>query len=440
MTGPCARGKEALMSNFRLTRRVVSAVRIRLDEAAFDQVRDDRATRGRRWSLRTLLVAVTTAMVAGARSLADAERITDLLSPTARRWLGIPRRVPDTTLRDALCTIQPRFLAASLHSLIRAAHRRKALKPDGLPFGVASLDGKTFSLRSCDDGYAQRQTRGEGEPLLGLVRTITTTLTSSPARPCINVTPLPASTNEMGWFQSALALLMDAYGHLDLFRMVTYDAGACSLANADAVRSYRLHYLFGLKASQPTLYHAAQQWLGPLPAEQAAAQTEDRIGKDTVVRRIFLGTAIDAPEGWDHLRTVVRVESETFDEKGRRTAHENRYFISSLARDRLTPKHWMRIIRNHWGVELNHQTLDTALLEDDHPWIEQNPRAAYALAVLRRIAYTLLALFRSVTQRSELRRAVPWKHLLQDVFVALVTLADSHVRGLRRRPRIPVTF
>ena len=67
----------------------------------------------------------------------------------------------------------------------------------------------------------------------------------------------------------------------------------------------------------------------------------------------------------------------------------------------------MRIIRNHWGVELNHQTLDVALLEDDHPWIEQNPRAAYALAVLRRIAYTLLALFRSVTQRSELRRAVP---------------------------------
>ena len=51
----------------------------------------------------------------------------------------------------------------------------------------------------------------------------------------------------------------------------------------------------------------------------------------------------------------------------------------------------------------------------------------------------MLALFRSVTQRSELRRAVPWKHLLQDVFVALVTLADSHVRGLRRRPRIPVT-
>ena len=62
---------------------------IRLDETAFDQVRDDRATRGRRWSLQTLLVAVTAAMVAGARSLADTERITHLLSRTARRWLAI---------------------------------------------------------------------------------------------------------------------------------------------------------------------------------------------------------------------------------------------------------------------------------------------------------------------------------------------------------------
>ena len=75
-------------------------------------------------------------------------------------WLGIARRVPDTTLRDALCTLEPRFLAPCLHSLILAAHRRKALRPERLPFGIVALDGKAVSLPSCDDGYAQRRRRG----------------------------------------------------------------------------------------------------------------------------------------------------------------------------------------------------------------------------------------------------------------------------------------
>ena len=45
-------------------------------------------------------------------------------------------------------------------AIIRAAHRRKALSPNALPFGVASLDGKHFSIPSSDDWYAQRHTRG----------------------------------------------------------------------------------------------------------------------------------------------------------------------------------------------------------------------------------------------------------------------------------------
>jgi len=47
--------------------------------------------------------------------------------------------------------------------------------------------------------------------------------------------------------------------------------------------------------------------------------------------------------------------------------------------------------------------------------------AALVVSILRRIAYTLLALFRSVTQRSEQRRAVPWKALMNDCLFALVS-------------------
>jgi hypothetical protein len=136
---------------------------------------------------------------------------------------------------------------------------------------------------------------------------------------------------------------------------------------------------------------------------------------------------------------VIRIEVETLDLRKTRHDCDSRHYISSLSRDRLTPEQWLRIIRERWGVETTHQILDTALLEDAYPWIEASPRAAYAVAVLRRIAYTLLALFRSVTQRSEARRAVPWKHLLEDIRLTLVTLASEHVANLRRRNPAPVT-
>ena len=95
--------------------------------------------------------------------------------------------------------------------------------------------------------------------------------------------------------------------------------------------------------------------------------------------------------------------------------------VSSLPRSRLTAEQWLLVLRRHWGLETAHQILDSAFEEDDHPWIESSPRAALVVATLRRIAYTILTLFRSVTQRSDLQRAVPWKALMRDVLFALVT-------------------
>jgi len=103
--------------------------------------------------------------------------------------------------------------------------------------------------------------------LVGIVRSITATLTSSPARPIIDVTPVLAFTNEMGTFETALDSLCDAYR--GLFQLVTYDAGACSADNAAVVRARDLHYLFGLTAAQPTLFEEAKRWLGSRRAADA---------------------------------------------------------------------------------------------------------------------------------------------------------------------------
>jgi hypothetical protein len=69
----------------------------------------------------------------------------------------------------------------------------------------------------------------------------------------------------------------------------------------------------------------------------------------------------------------------------------------------------------HWGVENTLHTLGTAFAEDDRPWIEADPQGMLAMLLLRRIAYTLLALYRAVTLRSDEGRAARWKHLLASV-------------------------
>lgn len=109
-------------------------------------------------------------------------------------------------------------------------------------------------------------------------------------------------------------------------------------------------------------------------------------------------------------------------------------FVSSLPASRLTRAQWLRLVRLMWGVEnAVHCTLDKTMREDEHPWIQADPKAALVIALLRRIAYNLLALFRSVTLRSEHSRSTPWKQVMRWVELALLTATHDDVAGLRNR-------
>ena len=66
-------------------------------------------------------------------------------------------------------------------------------------------------------------------------------------------------------------------------------------------------------------------------------------------------------------------------------------------------------------------------------WLEADEHGMLAVLVLRRIAYTLLALFKDVTQRSEENRAIRWKALLRWVCDALVAASAETFAGLRAR-------
>lgn len=340
------------------------------------------------------------------------------MTRAVRRLIGIARRVPDITMRTAMCALAPEAIRLVIHHQLLGAHRRKSLVLDALPIGAAAIDGKSTAVSGCDDQYAQRQT-AEGGALVGVVRTMTCCLISSAALSCLDAIPIPAETNEMATFALCVSEPMRVYGHLDLFQRVAADAGSCSQENASFARGRGLHYLFGLKRTQPTLFAEAKRVLEHRSERQADACSEDHLGGERrVVRRLYL-TSEMAGYYLEHLETGIRIESRTFDH-GERVEHENRYYVCSLPANSLSSDHRLHLIRRYWGIENGpHFTLDVAPHEDDHPWIEADPKGALVLALLRRAAYNLLTLFRSVTLRGELSRITPWKTVLSWFQLAL---------------------
>ncbi len=421
----------------RRVRRMAGLLRARLPELDLEAVPDPRAREGR-WSLAQILRAALVGVMAGCRSLSETEGLTESLSATARRMLRLPRRLADTTMRDALCRVPLDGLRAVLHRVVRAAWRRKALEPMGLPIGVVALDGKVTALPTLNHPFVQNQHPEVGLPY-GLARTVTCALVSAAGRPCIDAIPIPAATNEMGHFQAAFASVAETYGAL--FQMVTYDAGVTSEANGAAVVAAGKDYLFALKNEHRTMLKLASELIDP---HEVAATSTDPLDNQTIVMRSLSMLPVQphwsygegkGPEEsvWRHARTFLRVESVTR-RNGAVVASDARLFVSSRTPELLTPDQWLYVVRAHWGVEnQNHHTLDTAFAEDDRPWIEADANGMLAVLLLRRIAYTLLALYRAVTLRSDDNRAMPWFVLLRWVRDALVALAAEHVENLRPR-------
>lgn len=82
-----------------------------------------------------------------------------------------------------------------------------------------------------------------------------------------------------------------------------------------------------------------------------------------------------------------------------------------------------------------HCTADKMMREDEHPWMEANPKGALVVALLRRIAYNLLTLLRAVTLRADASHGLPWKTLMRWVELALLKAGPHDVARLS--PRTP---
>jgi hypothetical protein len=419
-----------------LTRRMMGMVSTRIPQLDLESLRDPRAERGMQWSLSTLIGAMLLGGMAGCKNLAEVETMTAEMSEVTRRRLKIRRRVPDTTMRDAAVVIDPEDVCRLIRRSAQQADRRKALQSDGFPLDVVAMDGKWVSVEDLDNHYAQTQKDADGLGARGLVRTISCLLATCTARVLLEVVPMGSKSNEVGFFASAFNRVL--MHHKSRFDLVTYDAGACSAANAKLVVESGKHYLFSLKDERRFLRQKAEEVLGN--STNVKAQTVDVLSKkDNVrmVRRLFMA---EAPNGYRDIRsvrTILRVQAQKLDGEGKVLFSEDRYFISDLLHSRLTPEQWLKLVRMHWQVEVFHGVMDVSFEEDERPWITHHAQGMLVALLLRRLAYNLLALFRSVTQRSDEKRATPWKAVFRWMRNALEQATEQDVADLREREVTP---
>lgn len=421
-------------ANCRIDRRHLGLIAAEIDQIDVENdVVDPRTRQGSvKHKLRQVLTAAFAGTAAGCNGFAELEALTENLGVGARKLLNLPCRIPDTTAADLVVRLQPDQLRGVLYKRVKAANRAKRMVHDFV-LRVVVLDGKTTTTFLHDDEDAKFN-YGQINSATGQasVRTVTACLVSTPARPCLDACPIPAETNECGIYLTALDDLLQAYAH-SLFDVVMYDSGAASLANATATKDRGLDYVFILDKFQPTMYTEAQRLLGGKSLDSAQASTTDLDGSDAVRRYIWVSKLMTGYLEWTHLRTVVRVCSVRTDKTLGEPRVENRYYISSIRHTKLSADQWLEMIRRRWSVEnQNHNTFDTILREDKRPWLLR-PQGMVVMHLIRRLVYNMLAIFRSVTSRSETSRARPWNTLLIRTYNALIRATRAVVEGIRPR-------
>jgi predicted transposase YbfD/YdcC len=339
---------------------------------------DPRAPRGHRHPLIAILAMAAAAVLAGARSMtAIAEWAADT-PQSVRAALGARRESPDhysvpaeTTIRRALDRLDPQALATAIGAWLGDRNRpqqgRQAIAVDGKTLRGAKRDGRQVHLLAAMDHttrtvLAQRQVDG--------------------------------APGEVPAFQPLL-------NGLDLAgAVITADA---LHTHADAaeflVTGKQAHYLFVVKANQPTLLErcAALAWHNVPVADR----TRDR-GHGRIEIRTLKAVSV-RHFGFPHAAQVLQVTRKVCDLATRKWHTVVVYAITSLSFQQARPARLADLIRRHWSIENGlHWVRDVTFAEDASQL--RTGTAPQVMSGLRNLAIGVLSRAGPVNLAAALRR------------------------------------
>jgi predicted transposase YbfD/YdcC len=362
-------------------------------------VPDPRAARGRRHPLLAILAMAAAAVLAGARSItAIAEWAADT-PQEVRAALGARQQAPgcfgvpaEATIRRTLARLDADALAGVIGAWLadqqpqgRAASRRRAV----------AVDGKTVR--------GARTAGGDGRPphLLAAM--------DHQRRAVLAQCQVSGAPEEV----PALAPLL---ADLDLSGVVvTADALQTHPQAAEFLVTHKhAHYLFVVKANQPTLLERCQRL--PWHHVPVADRTRDR-GHGRVELRTLKVVSVNG-FGFPHAAQVLQVTRKRRDLHTTRWQTVTVYAITSLPFELARPARLADLLRSHWAIENGlHWVRDVTFAEDDSQ--VRTGAAPHVMAVLRNLVIGALSRAGPVNVAAALRRHA------RDPYRPLATLGIS---------------
>jgi predicted transposase YbfD/YdcC len=314
-------------------------------------VTDPRARAGRRHPLVAILVLAAAAVVAGARSIvAIAEWAAEApqpvraalgtrCDPCTGRWVwAVPT---ETTIRRTLARVDPEALAAAIGAWL--ADRDRPGQP-GQHRRAVAVDGKTLRGAHPPDG--------DGRPVHLLAAMDHT------SRAVLAQHQVGGAPEEVPGFRPLLAGLDLAGVVVTADALQTHPEAAKFL-----VAGKQAHYLFVVKANQPTLLDRCQRLAWRLVPE--LDRTRDR-GHGRIEIRTLKAVSVHH-FGFPHAAQVLQVTRKTRDLRHhpRRFTTVTVYAITSLTHAQAGPARLADLIRGHWAIENGlHYVRDVTFAED----------------------------------------------------------------------------
>jgi len=321
---------------------------------------DPRGALGRRHPLVAILALAAAAVLAGARSFAAiAEWATDAPQPV-RAALGARRDAPDhwavpaeATIRRTLGRLDANALAAAVGAWLADRQHHDRSHSAGYAQRrwprqrAVAIDGKT--LRGA------RAAAGDGRPVHLLAAMDHT------SRAVLAQQQVGGAPEEVSGFRPLLADL-DLHGVV-----VTADALHTHPGAAEfLVTGKQAHYLFVVKANQPTLLArcTALPWhrvpVLDRTRDQAHGRIEVRTLKAVTVHHLGFPHAAQVLQV-TRKRTVGVPHAST---RRRRWQTVTVYAITSLPFAQASPARLADLLRGHWAIEAVHHIRDTTFAED----------------------------------------------------------------------------